>query len=90
MTKELKELIAMFNIYDCTVEEFEDLMQQAYAIDRNEWVSVEERLPDIESRYLILDDDGDVSIDMFINGKFEDYVTHWMPLPKPPIDLLNR
>lgn len=57
------------------------------------WISVEERLPEVESSYLTYTDKGSIIIDSFCiypehgtkfwvggNGR----VTHWMPLPEAP------
>ena len=59
----------------------------------NGWISVEERLPEVESSYLTYTDKGSIIIDSFCiypehgtkfwvggNGR----VTHWMPLPEAP------
>ena len=81
---------------------------EAYAIDwknkltkalegyrkQSEWISVDERLPDIEGTYLVYTDKDNITMDIFciypshgtkfwvggINGD----VTHWMPLPEAP------
>ena len=60
----------------------------------SEWISVKDRLPENDSCILIYD--GDVGICIYYKGKFQDfdengypfekrYVTHWMPLPEPPV-----
>lgn len=60
----------------------------------NEWVSLEERLPDISDEYIVCTEDAEVFIceylpsvkqwwdrDAFVVDK---RITHWMPLPAPP------
>lgn len=55
----------------------------------NEWVSVEERLPDKPCRVLVRVtglDILDIDTDRLVNGRWirwPGYVTHWMPLPAP-------
>lgn len=58
---------------------------------KQEWISVEERLPVIQGKYLVYTFDRLMFvcdlIDHYCNGdlQFDDYrVTHWMPLPQPP------
>ena len=52
----------------------------------NEWVSVEERLP--EPTYCVLVYTTDYSIEVDARGSDGEWmshaVTHWMPLPSPP------
>lgn len=48
------------------------------------WVSVEERLPEAEGRFLIDNSGGQVFIDNFDGNKFRLHANHWKPLPKPP------
>jgi hypothetical protein len=61
------------------------------AIKSNEWISVEERLPERPGKYLVATYDGRVGIgnliDYYCDGElsFDNYkVTHWMPLPEAP------
>lgn len=57
---------------------------------QNEWVSVEERLPEHLKDVLALYGNGKIDIDWvdssgdFKFGSLFDGVTHWMPLPAPP------
>ena len=58
---------------------------------KQEWISVDERLPDRCGKYLVFTFDNRVFVchfaDYYCNGdlQFDDYkVTHWMQLPKPP------
>lgn len=57
------------------------------------WISVKDRMPVEDTRFLVYHDDGVVRISRVINGEFcsvlnidleRAYVTHWMPLPEPP------
>lgn len=56
----------------------------------NEWVSVEERLPEHLKDVIALYRNGRIDIDWvdssgdFKFGSLFDGVTHWMPLPAPP------
>lgn len=56
----------------------------------NEWVSVEERLPEHLKDVIALYGNGRIDIDWvdssgdFKFGSLFDGVTHWMPLPTPP------
>jgi hypothetical protein len=62
-------------------------------VDRNEWVSVEERLPDQCDEECICSDGKEVTCLIFKTDGFYSLVfevivagiTHWQPLPKPPI-----
>lgn len=55
----------------------------------SEWISIDERAPS-ENVEVLCTDLQDVFIasrhsDFFTSGEHElQYVTHWMPLPKPP------
>lgn len=58
---------------------------------RSEWISVEERLPDREGKYLVYTWKGYIMFSNFcdycLDGDlcFDNYnVTHWMPLPEAP------
>lgn len=66
-------------------------MHQSYllGLDADRWIGVEDQ-PKMTGRYLILDDDNDVSIDIYDaeNKSFmiddAEFITHWQPLPKSP------
>lgn len=54
-----------------------------------EWISVDERLPDREDKYLVQTISGEIQIHWF-ETEFNDgfgidarFITHWMPLPEP-------
>lgn len=59
---------------------------------QSEWISVDERLPEREGKYLVCTTNGNIGVGNFIDyyGKgthlcFDCWaVTHWMPLPEPP------
>ena len=55
---------------------------------KQEWISVEERLPDIDGKYLVYTKQGFIHIMHYhASGAFgfEAWnVTHWMPLPEAP------
>lgn len=48
---------------------------------KQEWISVEERLPDRDTQVLVVYDDGFMMID---HMPIDDGVPYWMPLPMPP------
>ena len=56
-----------------------------------EWISVEDRLPDVRENPVLVSYSGGVWMAWRHKGWWElpsalrtNYVTHWMPLPKPP------
>jgi len=57
---------------------------------KQEWISVEERLPDEQGRYLIVDKEGQMNTAFYTPrfGWFSHFriknITHWMPLPEAP------
>ncbi len=59
---------------------------------RSEWISVKDRLPLIDKRYLTYDIYNHILIRHYRNKgkrfsnmkKYSEMVTHWMPLPEPP------
>ena len=70
---------------------------KAAPIVNNEWISVEDRLPEEDVRVLVyLDSDRSytkIDTDRLMTGGlwvrwFKD-VTHWMPLPEPPTEKEN-
>ena len=50
---------------------------------KQEWISVEDRLPEKADTYLVSRKDGLVTMTYFCE-RFHSSVTHWMPLPEPP------
>ena len=64
------------------------------------WISVKERLPDLFEVVLIIDDrkvvfpahlaeKGGLKGFYSVDGYFYTYITHWMPLPKPPKEAIE-
>lgn len=59
---------------------------------KQEWISVQERLPKECTHIIVCDEDGAVGEALcYKEGRFEwidseeiAFVTHWMPLPEPP------
>ena len=50
---------------------------------KQEWISVEDRLPEKLDTYLVCCKDGLVTMAFFCE-RFNNTVTHWMPLPEAP------
>ena len=54
---------------------------------QQQWISVDERLPDREGRYLTINEEGSYWCDAWSplhNWTGALKITHWMPLPAPP------
>lgn len=68
-----------------------DQYQKGFADGReagHEWISVEDGLPDMDERCLLCMENRItkhrwVTIGYFYTN-YDEYVTHWMPLPEPP------
>ena len=60
-----------------------------------QWISVDDQLPEPRTPVLVATEPGNVGVAFRIQervkeldrwcGSYEAYITHWMPLPKPPI-----
>lgn len=71
-----------------------NMIDNAHTADvapRAEWISVDERLPDENGRFLTVDEKGDMMVCYWEEhfGWFamvcnKNAITHWMPLPEPP------
>ena len=67
----------------------EHLFTKGYC-KRSEWISVEDRLPESDGKYLVCTQKQKVFIARFYEGVFccfsdeSRMVTHWMELPEPP------
>ncbi len=79
------------------VGDLPDLLIEKF-INKDEWISVDDRLPDHDNYLLITDSRGLIAIGYYwpfnssmyrdkgrwYNGDYEQFVTHWKPLPQPP------
>lgn len=78
--------------FDCEYCEAELLYNAGYRKQSEaEWISVAERLPDENGRFLTVDEKGDMMVCYWEEhfGWFamvcnKNAITHWMPLPEPP------
>lgn len=70
-----------------TFDKYKDRFKGAIETAKPKWISVKDRMPTEEGRYLCIVDDYDVhEVVDFINGYFniDEPVEFWMPLPEPP------
>ena len=79
-------------VVDDNVEQAEYLIEHGVTVQ--EWVSVDDRLPDKPMKCLVYTKRGDCcgyDILYYNQGFYSQYdnVTHWMPLPEPPEVGLN-
>lgn len=75
-------------------EEIANIIENFAGYRKQEWISVDERLPDKEGTYLTYTDKGNVDLDIFCiypshgtkfwSSERRGKVTHWMPLPEAP------
>lgn len=74
------------------LDEIDRLRAEVDRLKRGGWISVEERLPDEESHFIVADQYGNVFYSEYDEGGFwldwdqepDSVVTHWQPLPEPP------
>ena len=56
-----------------------------HGVTVQDWVSVDDRLPDVGNIVLIYSETYGVCLDSYSDDTFDYFdVTHWMPLPQPP------
>ena len=74
--------------HNCSLQGCNILREAVAAIREKEerrWIPVTERLPDIGIEVLVYSEDDGICVDYCDGDSFVCYyVTHWMPLPKPP------
>lgn len=100
MSREIEEMARVW----CPFPERHDCKgccERCYEISKSEmlyeagyrkqaWISVEERLPEREGKYLAYTIRGTIEMarcySYYVNDKpqFDYWITHWMPLPEPP------
>ena len=76
-----------------TAEEMRDICDEVLQGRRvNRWIPVGERTPEDDTLCLGIDNDGIIWTMNFEDGVFcpdtgcsEIHITHWMPLPEPPV-----
>jgi len=68
-----------------------EALEKREAPDNGGWISVKDRLPEEDGKYLCVWQGMSIETGLFINGHFRLYgeikdklVTHWMPMPEPP------
>lgn len=88
-----KEALLAVTRHGCTANVVGVLYHLPYAdvIPKPQWISVDERLPDENGRFLTVDKFGYEMV-CYWTGRFgwlasvcnKNAITHWMPLPEPP------
>ena len=63
--------------------------------DMSEWINCDDRLPELDANYMsetvlvFYGEIGSININCMMGDRWlvdSDEVTHWMPLPKPPLN----
>ena len=59
---------------------------------KNNWIKCGEKMPENNTRVIVCDQYDSISMQTYINDKYkwdgmhsDAIVTHWMPLPEPPV-----
>ena len=74
---------------ECQITDKAEVLYNA-GYRKQEWISVDERLPEREGKYIAYTTRGTIEIARFysyyVNDKpqFDYWITHWMPLPEAP------
>ncbi|MCH9645652.1 MAG: DUF551 domain-containing protein [Proteobacteria bacterium] len=74
------------------INELQTRIEQLEQQLKQQWVSVDDGLPNVNENILSVDKSGRVYNSTWLDNRFKcvglvwdhDNVTHWMPLPKPP------
>lgn len=81
----------MMDIHTATELAYKNGYAKGFADGKGEWISVNERLPDGNGRFLTVDKKGDMMVcywekrfGWFASVCNKNAITHWMPLPEPP------
>ena len=95
--KQIEEMAGeIIDNFSCRMREARHIAKALYnaGYRKQEWISVDERLPDKEGTYLTYTDKDNVDLDIFCiysshgtkfwSGERRGKVTHWMPLPEAP------
>ncbi len=78
----------MFSKVNCNERNYAEEIYNADYRKRSEWISVDERLPEIFTTVIVYDTHTQSVRFTLYNGKTEGWsngrITHWMPLPEAP------
>ena len=77
-----------YGFEDCFPERFADYLI-SHGVTVQEWISVDDRLPEQGEEAICIDADGDMMIGKYtelgwIFPCYFEELTHWMPIPQPP------
>ena len=92
LSKELTKEEEISNRYAKMLDETEEELNEERV--KSEWISVEERLPETNKKFLVCYSNGSMDIAKYIRvdgfelwfeeTTFTKHITHWMPLPEAP------